>query len=120
MPVCNFKSSGAYNCSANTLALNTLPLEEQCIILTETGLLPSHITQTFSVCTSHLDILFAQNKAHRKSKLCGIPNLISSHQKENKIYGGCHGVKADRNVSMEKVQTIHAHTGIIIPVGTRK
>ena len=46
--------------------------------------------------------------------------IISSHNKEKKIYGGCCGVKADWVVSMEKVLQIHSKTGIVVPIGSRK
>ena len=117
---CSFKSSKKWECFGKLAVLNPFSFKDQSIILTEAGILASEITQKFMICSEPYKIFTNQNRSSAKSKLCAIPDIISSHNKENKIYGGCYGVKADRVISMEKVLEIHSKTGIVVPIGSRK
>ena len=116
---CSFKSSKKWECFGTLAVLNSFSFKDQSIILTEAGILASEITQKFMICSEPYKIFTNQNRSRAKSKLCAIPDIISSHNKENKIYGGCCGVKADWVVSMEKVLEILTKTGFVVSIGSR-
>lgn len=118
---CSFQSfHSTVNCSNldTFYPVNSFPTSLSTILLTESGLLFTKFTESFIICQSHLNELQEQNRLRKKSKCCGIPLHLSSHNLKNKKRSG--KLKADRYLTSQQVEEISKKYGSVLPVGTRK
>ncbi|XP_063429084.1 uncharacterized protein LOC134711962 [Mytilus trossulus] len=116
---CSFQSfHSTVNCSNldTFYPVNSFPTSLTTILLTESGLLFTKFTESFIICQSHLNELQEQNRLRKKSKCCGIPLHLSSHNLKNKRRSG--KLKADRYLTSQQVEEISKKYGSVLPVGT--
>ncbi|XP_076086616.1 uncharacterized protein LOC143057233 isoform X2 [Mytilus galloprovincialis] len=116
---CSFQSfHSTVNCSnlETFYPVNSFPTSLSTILLTESGLLFTKFTESFIICQSHLNELQEQNRLRKKSKCCGIPLHLSSHNLKNKKRSG--KLKADRYLTSQQVEEISKKYGSVLPVGT--
>ena len=99
-------------------SLNSLTKTLSTILLTESGLLFTKFTESFTVCTSHLLKIQEQNRSRQRLKCCGIPSHIACHDAINKKRKG--KLRADRNLTATQVLEVSQKYGTVLPFGTRK
>ena len=80
-------------CSTNLFNNNDLDLNRLASLLTDTCIGVTHLNQDFFICENHLKELQTRLYNRRRSTICGVPKILSTHCSERH--------KKDRCVSLQ-------------------
>ncbi|XP_062619047.1 uncharacterized protein LOC134280620, partial [Saccostrea cucullata] len=116
--VCNFSCGVETACSDNCTPIESEIAEIQNILLTESGFLPTSFTKKLFICDIHRSEILSRNNLRKRSIQCGLPEVLTTHKKDNQKKSGWFRVKGDRVLNLQKVTEIQRATGVVVPIGT--